>query len=32
VIRDIERDPGAFYLEVLNPEFPDGAIRGQLLG
>jgi hypothetical protein len=31
VTRDIRRNPGAYYLEILNPDFPDGAIRGQLL-
>jgi len=32
VIQDINNDPGEFYLEIVNGEFPDGAIRGQLLG
>ena len=31
VIRDIREDPGEFYLEILNPGFPGGAIRAPLL-
>ncbi|HNX50750.1 MAG TPA: PKD domain-containing protein [Thermoanaerobaculaceae bacterium] len=28
----ILQTPSAFYLNLLNPTFPDGAVRGQLLG
>jgi hypothetical protein len=27
---DIVRNPGSYYVNVLNAEFPEGAIRGQL--
>ena len=27
---EIEANPGAFYVNVHNAEFPDGAVRGQL--
>ena len=30
LIREIMRRPGAFYVNVHNADFPDGAIRGQL--
>ena len=30
VIRQIGRNPGGFYVNVHTPEFPAGAIRGQL--
>lgn len=30
VLRRIRRDPAGHYLEVHNPEFPDGALRGRL--
>lgn len=29
-VADILKNPKAFYVNVHNPEFPDGAIRGQL--
>ena len=28
--RAIERNPGAFYVNIHNAQFPPGAIRGQL--
>ena len=30
LLRDIRRDPAAYYVNVHNLEFPGGAIRGQL--
>ena len=30
LVRDILRDPADYYLNVHTPDFPDGAIRGQL--
>ena len=29
-IGDIIRNPGSYYVNVLNADFPEGAIRGQL--
>lgn len=31
VMREIRRDPAAFYYNIHNPEFPPGAARGQLI-
>jgi len=30
LIDEIERNPGGFYVNVHNAEFPNGAVRGQL--
>lgn len=30
LIKEIRQDPSAFYVNVHNAEFPDGAVRGQL--
>ncbi len=30
IVQRILMDPGSFYINVHNPQFPDGAIRGQL--
>lgn len=30
LVRDILRDPADYYVNVHTPDFPDGAIRGQL--
>ena len=30
VIRKIERNPGAYYVNLHNQRYPDGAVRGQL--
>ena len=30
LIKRVRNDPGAFYLDVHTPEFPNGAVRGQL--
>jgi hypothetical protein len=30
LVADIMRSPRDYYVNVHNPEFPDGAIRGQL--
>ncbi|HZD03900.1 MAG TPA: CHRD domain-containing protein [Longimicrobiales bacterium] len=32
LIDELRRDPSAFYVNVHNPDFPGGAIRGQLSG
>jgi hypothetical protein len=30
LVRQIRRNPGRFYVNVHNADFPDGAVRGQL--
>ena len=30
LIKDIRQNPGNFYVNVHNADFPDGAVRGQL--
>ncbi|HET9327242.1 MAG TPA: CHRD domain-containing protein [Candidatus Eisenbacteria bacterium] len=30
LLKEIMRNPGDFYVNVLNADYPDGAIRGQL--
>ena len=30
LVRRVRNDPGHFYLDVHTPEFPNGAVRGQL--
>jgi hypothetical protein len=30
LLRQIQKDPGAFYVNLHNAAYPDGAIRGQL--
>jgi len=30
LIKDIRQNPGNFYINVHNADFPDGAVRGQL--
>jgi hypothetical protein len=30
VVKDIVANPGNYYLNVHNAEFPPGAVRGQL--
>lgn len=30
LIKEIRQDPGKFYVNVHNADFPDGAVRGQL--
>lgn len=32
IVQRILNNPEDFYINVHNPEFPDGAIRGQLMG
>ena len=32
IVQRILNNPGDFYINVHNPQFPDGAIRGQLSG
>ncbi|MGB3135732.1 MAG: CHRD domain-containing protein [Nodosilinea sp.] len=32
IVQRILNNPEAFYINVHNPQFPDGAIRGQLSG
>lgn len=31
LIKEIRQDPGKFYVNIHNAEFPDGAVRGQLV-
>lgn len=30
MLRRLKRDPGAYYADVVNAGYPDGALRGQL--
>jgi CHRD domain len=30
LIKDIRQNPGSYYINVHNQDFPDGAVRGQL--
>lgn len=32
IVQRILQNPGDFYINIHNPQFPDGAIRGQLSG
>ena len=31
IVRDIERNPRAFYVNLHTPDYPEGAMRGQLI-
>ncbi|MDQ3933990.1 MAG: CHRD domain-containing protein [Actinomycetota bacterium] len=30
VLRELRTDPLAYYVQVHNPDYPEGAVRGQL--
>ncbi len=30
MLRELRTDPLAYYVQVHNPDYPEGAVRGQL--